>query len=138
MAKGRIFITRADKSRLTELIERTLREGGRDVAHLRGLGDELERAEVVEPREVPSDVVTMNSTVRISDLESGESLTCTLVYPDKANIDEGRLSILAAVGTALLGYRVGDVVEWAVPAGLRKMRIEALTYQPEAAGAYHL
>lgn len=138
MRQDMIYITRIDKSRLTELISRTLGEGGRDVAHLRGLGEELERANVVESNEIPNDVVTMNSTVRISDLETGDQSTYTLVYPDSANIDEGRLSILAPVATALLGYRVGDVIEWPVPAGMRKMRIEQLIFQPEAAGQPHL
>lgn len=137
MRQDTIYITRTDKSRLTDLIQRTLREGGPDIAHLRSLGEELERAKVVESADVPNNVITMNSTVRISDLETGESFTYTLTYPDKANIDEGRLSILAAVGTGLLGYRVGDVVEWPVPAGIRKMRIDELVYQPEAAGVLH-
>ena len=134
MRQDTIFITRKDKSRLQELISRTLREGGRDVAHLRGLGDELERARIVESNEVPPDAVTMNSKVKIADLETGDRYTYTLVYPDDADIEQGRLSILAPVATALLGYRVGDVIEWPVPAGTRKMRIEELLFQPEAAG----
>lgn len=133
-----ITITRTDKLRLTDLILKTLREGGRDIGHLRDLGEELERAKVVESTEVPPNVVTMNSTVRISDLETGEQFTYTLVYPDRANIDEGRLSILAPVATALLGYRMGDVVEWPVPAGIRRMRIEELLFQPEATGLPHV
>jgi regulator of nucleoside diphosphate kinase len=134
MRQDTIYITRTDKSRLTDLIHKTLRDGGPDIAHLRALGDELERAKVVESAEVPADVITMNSTVRISDLETGEFFTYTLAYPDHANVDEGRISILAAVGTGLLGYRVGNVVEWPVPAGIRKMRVEEVLYQPEAAG----
>jgi len=135
MRQDIIYITRTDRSRLTDLIQRTLREGGPDIAHLRSLGEELERAKVVESADVPPNVITMNSTVRIHDLETNESFTYTLVYPEKANIDEGRLSILAAVGTGLLGYRVGDTIEWPVPAGIRKMRVDELVYQPEAAGA---
>jgi regulator of nucleoside diphosphate kinase len=133
-----IYITRTDKSRLTDLIVKTRNEGGRDIAHLRSLGEELERAHVVESNEIPSNVVTMNSTVKISDLESGEQFVYTLVYPDSADISGGRLSILAPVATGLLGYRVGDVVEWPVPAGIRKMKIDQILYQPEAAGAPHL
>jgi regulator of nucleoside diphosphate kinase len=138
MREGKIVITRTDRMRLAALIDRVVRQGGRDVQHLHDLGEELERADVVDSREIPPDVVTMNSTVRISDLETGDQFTYTLSYPDSANIDEGRISILAAVGTALLGYRAGDIVEWQVPAGIRRIRIEELIYQPEANGAHHL
>lgn len=138
MRQDVIYITKADKTRLVDLIMRVLREGNRDVAHLRDLGDELERAKVVESNQIPADIVTMNSRVKISDLESGEQFTYTLVYPDNANTDEGRLSILAPIATGLLGYRSGDVVEWPVPAGVRKMRIEKVEFQPEAAGQLHL
>lgn len=129
-----IQITRLDRSRLQELLVRILNEGGPDKAHLRDLGEELERATVVEPAQIPADVVTMNSKVRVTDLESNDSLDYEIVFPDKANIDEGRLSILAPVATALLGTRAGDIVEWQVPAGLRKLRVEKILFQPEAAG----
>lgn len=138
MSKDIIYITQTDKTRLVELITRTVREGGRDVAHLRSLGEELERARVVDSSDIPADVVTMNSTVRFSDSESGEQYTYTLAYPESANIDEGRISILSPIGTGLLGYRIGQVIEWPVPGGTRKLRIEQLVYQPEAAGDLHL
>lgn len=138
MRQDIITITRADKSRLTDLIHRILNEGGQDVAHLRALGEELERARIVESSEIPSNVVTMNSTVQISDLETEEQFTYTLVYPDNADTTDGRLSILAPVATGLLGYRVGDVVEWPIPAGIRKMRVDKIIFQPESAGLPHL
>jgi regulator of nucleoside diphosphate kinase len=99
---------------------------------------ELERARVVASREVSERVVTMNSRVVLRDLDSGQELTCRLSFPDEADVDAGRLSVLAPVGTAILGYREGAVVEWEVPAGTRRIRIEKLLYQPEAAGDYHL
>ena len=77
----------------------------------------------------------MNSTVRLRDLETGEEETYTLVYPDEADIGENKLSVLAPVGTALLGYRAGDVVEWPVPAGVRRFRIEEVVSQPRGARA---
>jgi regulator of nucleoside diphosphate kinase len=79
---------------------------------------------VVPRAELPPDVVTMNATVRLRDLETGEEETYTLVYPADADIAENKLSVLAPVGTALLGYRAGDVVEWPVPAGVSRFRIE--------------
>lgn len=129
-----IYITEADMKRLRPLIEGL--KNSRD--DLRGLQAELENARVVAPATVPPDVVTMNSKVRLSDLETHEEIVYTLVFPDQANIEQGKISVLAPVGTAMLGHRVGDEFEWAVPAGFVRFRVEAVLYQPEAAGHYHL
>lgn len=107
--------------------------GQREVNQLRG---ELERARVVPSRQVSERVVTMNSEVVLRDLESEQEFTCTLAYPDESDVDTGRISVLAPVGTAILGYREGTVVEWTVPAGTRRLRIEKILYQPEAAGDF--
>lgn len=80
----------------------------------------------------------MNSMVRLKDLDSGEEMTYTLVFPDMADISSKKISILAPIGTALIGYKVGDSIEWEVPAGIRKLKVEEIVYQPEAAGDYHL
>ncbi len=129
-----IYITEADMRRLQPLIEsmRTSRDD------LRGLQAELSQARVVAPKDVPPDVVTMNSKTRLRDLETGEEVTYTLVFPDQANIEQGRISVVAPVGTAMLGHRVGDEFEWEVPAGSVRLRVEEVLYQPEAAGHYHL
>lgn len=105
---------------------------------LRGLQSELLQARVVAPKDVPPDVVTMNSKARLRDLEDGEEVTYTLVFPDQANIEQGRISVVAPVGTAMLGHRVGDEFEWEVPAGSVRLRVEEVLYQPEASGHYHL
>lgn len=99
---------------------------------------ELERGDVVAPREVPKGVVTMNSRVRFRDLASRERETYTLVYPADADVENGRLSVLAPLGAALLGARVGDVVECRTPGGVRRLTVERVLYQPEAAGDFHL
>ena len=88
---------------------------------------------MVPRAEIPPDVVTMGSTVRLTDLQTGEEETYTLVYPNDADIDENKLSVLAPIGTALLGYRAGDVVEWPVPAGVRRFRVEEVLSQPARA-----
>jgi regulator of nucleoside diphosphate kinase len=106
--------------------------------HLKDLEAELDRALVVAPEDVPHDVVTMNSTVILQDLKTGEIETYTLVYPDRADILNNQLSVLAPVGTAVLGQRVGDVLRWRVPAGWRQLKIEQVVYQPEREGAFHL
>jgi regulator of nucleoside diphosphate kinase len=77
------------------------------------------------------------STFRLRNLDSDEEVVYTLGFPDEANSSNGKISILAPIETAELGYRVGDTVEWEVPAGLKRLRIEAIVYQPEAAGDFH-
>jgi regulator of nucleoside diphosphate kinase len=78
----------------------------------------------------------MNSTVRLRDLDADETLEFTLVYPRDADPDEGRVSVLAPIGTALIGYRAGDVIQWPVPAGTTRLKVEDVVYQPESAGHY--
>ena len=101
------------------------------------LASELDVADVVEATTVPADVVTMNSEVLVRDLDSEKEMTVTLVFPSEADLEQGKISILAPVGTALLGYRVGDTIEWKVPGRVRRLRVEKVLYQPEAAGDYH-
>lgn len=129
-----IYITEADMRRLRPLIDGM--KNSRD--DLRGLQAELLQARVVAPDAVPSDVITMNSKARLRDLDTGEEVTYTLVFPDQANIEQGRISVVAPIGTAMLGHRVGDDFEWKVPAGEVRLRVQEVLYQPEAAGHYHL
>ncbi len=139
-ARGRvtvqgIFIADDDRTRLADLVRRALDQNAQHTAYLEALAGELRRAQVVPRAEVPPDVVTMYSTVRLRDLETGEEETYTLVYPDEADIGTGKLSVLAPVGTALLGYRTGDVVEWPVPAGVTRFRVEEVVGRPRSARA---
>lgn len=134
MARESIVITREDKKRLLRVMPRLGTEYV-DREDLVLLGEELDRAVEVEPDDVPDDVVTLNSTVRVRDLESGSSMDYTIVMPGEANYEAGRISVLAPLGTALLGYRVGDEIEWEVPRGIRRLRIEAVLFQPEAAAS---
>ena len=80
----------------------------------------------------------MRSTVRLSDLSTAEEMVYWLAFPTEANFDEGKISILAPVGTAMLGYRRGDVIEWEVPSGVRRLKVEEVLHQPESKGDYHL
>lgn len=132
-----IQITDYDFERLRELLRTSKLAGESDDAFLK-LEKELERAEVVSSRKISADVVTMNSIVRIKDLDTNEEMILQLVFPSDSNLDERKISILAPVGTAILGYKVGDIVEWQVPAGIRRLRIEEVLYQPEAAGDFLL
>src|SRR5262245_21496884 len=128
-----IVVTRADLEKLRALIETPHARRRWEQMHLLALADELESAEVVDADAVPPDVVTMRSRVRVLDMVTGETATYTICYPIEADFAAGRLSILAPIGTALLGYREGDVIEWPVPGGVRVLKIEKLEHQPEAA-----
>jgi regulator of nucleoside diphosphate kinase len=131
------MITDFDYDRLTQLLD-SPRYRATHAMHLHELREELHRGEVVAPTRVPRGVVTMNSRFRVRDLEEDELDTYTLVFPDEADIDSGRVSVLAPLGTALLGTRAGDVVELNAPAGLRRLKVEKILYQPESAGDFHL
>jgi len=138
MKPRNICITEADKSRLEELIEVAGEFGRHDRKDLEALAHELARADIVAPKDVNPNVVTMNSRVVLQDINTGEEMNYVLVFPKDANVDMGAISVLAPIGTAILGYSKGDVIEWPVPAGMRRIRIEKILYQPEAAGDYHL
>jgi regulator of nucleoside diphosphate kinase len=134
-----IYITELDRQRLEKLIELAgQRDGLANYEYLRKLEQELDRAETVAPSEVPADVITMRSKVRVRDLDSGKELVYTLVFPTEADSGNGKISVLAPIGTAMLGYRVGSRIEWQVPSGVRRIKVEELLYQPEAAGDYNL
>lgn len=100
--------------------------------------NELHAAKIVEPFEVPDDIVTMNSIVRIKFLKTGKDIKFQIVYPDQANMKENKISIFSPVATALIGYKVSDEIDWMVPSGMTKIRIEEIIYQPEAEGNYEL
>jgi regulator of nucleoside diphosphate kinase len=138
MGERTIYVTEFDLKRLSSLLNGALSWDEKERDYLTRLEEELEWAQVVSPQEIPGDVVTMNSQARVRDLNSNEEMVFTLVFPAEADYERGRLSVLAPIGTALLGYRAGDIVEWEVPAGVRRLKIEQVLYQPEAAGDYHL
>ncbi len=141
MSEREIFITEFDRTRLQELIGVVETFGDRkrtELSHLIDLQEELDRATIVSSEKVPADTVTMNSRVLLRDIDTLAEMTYTLVFPRDADISKGNLSILAPVGTAILGYREGDVIEWEVPAGKRRLIIVKVLYQPEAAGDFHL
>ena len=134
-----IYITKPDHERLTKLIEIACeRESDANRKYLDSLEEELERAEVVQQKDLPADVITMRSTVRLKDLDTSEEMTYQLMFPTEANFDEGKISVLAPIGTAMIGYGHGDVIEWEVPSGVRRLRVEEVLYQPESKGEYHL
>lgn len=135
----KIHITSVDRDRLLRLIGKE-REFNNVInkEYLKNLELELASAQIVISQEIPKDVITMNSKVLLKDTSTAEEMVYSLVYPSEANLVEDKISILAPVGTAILGYREGDIIEWKVPDGLINLKVEKILYQPEAAGDYEL
>jgi|SRR4051812_9252790 regulator of nucleoside diphosphate kinase len=133
-----IRITENDLERLRELLHVGRSCAELDQNGLKALEEELDTASIVSARGVDQGVITMHSQVRVRNLESGEEMVFTLVYPRAADLEHGRISVLSPLGTLMLGYQVGDVVSWRIPDGVRKLKIVEVQYQPEAAGHLHL
>jgi regulator of nucleoside diphosphate kinase len=133
--RARLFITEADFSRLSALLESAKRFFLRDREHLSALEEELNRAEIVAPNKLPKHVITMNCRVRVTDLDTGTQAIYTLSFPRDADIAHDRISVLAPIGTALLGYRAGAVIDADVPRGKKRLRIEEVMppAQPQTA-----
>jgi len=136
MTQKKIYITTFDLDRLTDLIEAYRHSAHQKKIPIEILEKELERAEIVDPKKIPADVITMNSTAYLKDLNTGEEIIWTLVFPKDAKAEDHRISVMAPIGMALLGYRVGDVIEWGVPGGTRRLKVMQTLYQPEASGHY--
>lgn len=133
-SKPPIVISSLDLKRLDALLERMPPV---EAVQYEALRSELDRADVLDPSAIPADVVTMNSTVTFKDEDSGDELTITLVYPSGAGVP-GTVSIFAPVGSALLGLRVGQHIEWPTPDGRRRpLCVLDIEYQPESAGDLH-
>lgn len=132
-ATAGLVVTERDFDRLQKLAEAPSFRGNGSRA-LQPLHEELSRGARVPAEKVPSDVVTMRSQVRVRDVKTGQVDTYTVVYPHETDAEDGRISVLAPLGMALLGARVGATVEFNTPAGPRRVEIEKLLYQPEAAG----
>ncbi len=134
LEKRKTYVTESDKAKLEDLLDYVKNVHTRDRDYVETLEEELEHAEVVTAADILPDVVTMNSQVRVRDLDTKKVVVYRLVFPWDADYSRERISILAPIGTALLGYRVGDVIEWKVPSGTRRLKVESVSYQPEAAG----
>jgi regulator of nucleoside diphosphate kinase len=126
-----------DRMRLAGLIK-LLREQPGKQEGLDALKDKLERARIIKPEEVPPSLVTMNSEVTLTDLDTGERLTLGVVFPAAADPAAGKISVLEPIGLALLGSAEGAELEWPVPGGKRRLRLVKVSFQPEAAGIYNL
>jgi len=129
-----LFISHPDHLKLRLLLSGALNAGAASQA-LRNLRDELDRATIVDPAAFPTDVVTLDSAVEFEDLETGEIEEYTITFPERADVDAGRISVLAPIGTALIGCRVGSVVNWSTPGGVRRLKVRRVTAPAATAAA---
>ena len=130
--ENEIIVTARDHAELSSVIAVAGKVSQRVKWELRLLENELRRARIVAPEEVPPDVITINTRAELLDLETSERMEFTLVLPANENVNDGKISVLAPLGTAMLGYRVGDEFVWHVPHGLRRLKVTKLHLQPEA------
>jgi len=138
MSNKSIQITEFDLQRLNKLLREAEHTDYRGSEYLDKLRAELDHAQIVPSQAISQEIVTMNSIVVLFDLATRKKETYTLVFPEDADIGQGKISILAPVGTAMLGCKIGDSFESKVPAGKRRLKVKRILYQPEAAGDYHL
>ena len=133
-----IIVNRLDYLRIIKQIDEARLNKTIDVSEAEKLLHELNSAIILDPDKIPGDVVTMNSVIKISFADSGKQQEFKIVYPNDSNFKEKKVSIFSPIATALIGFRVGDLIEWIVPGGLTKIRIDEIIYQPEASGNFTL
>jgi regulator of nucleoside diphosphate kinase len=131
-----IYITQHDLQRLKKLLNDVSKEDHDKDFSVQELKNEMNRAHVVSPKEVPENVITMNSRVLMRDVYSGKDMTLWLVFPDKMDAVKKPVSILSPLGTAMIGYKVGDVFTWESPTGKKQIEVLDILYQPERVGNF--
>jgi regulator of nucleoside diphosphate kinase len=137
-AMQQIIISSKDAVRIQSSIDKARSGGIHAPINLQPLANEINNAKRVDPEKMPPDVVTMNSIVVLQNLKTNKTLQVQIVYPEEADMSKNKVSIFAPVGTALLGYRIGDTVKWKVPSGIVEFKILELIYQPESSKNYDL
>lgn len=135
---NRIILSSLDYKRIYDSIRKAQDNGSISNNEAESLAAELKQATIMEPEEMPHNVVTMNSQVKISFVDSGKEVELKIVYPRDADIKENLISIFSPIAAALIGYSEGDIIDWIVPSGPTRIRIDKIVYQPEAAGQYEL
>jgi regulator of nucleoside diphosphate kinase len=137
MKEQAIIMTWPDHARLTELVDaQRYVNQGTDSKAFQQLRRELERAQLVTEKDIPTDVVTMDSQVQVFDLEMGDQYVFTLSWPYQQKTADDRINVLAPLGMALLGSRVGQEIEWPLPDGTCRLRVEEVLFQPESNTMY--
>lgn len=132
----KITITATDRHRILQCLDGISKsQDKRDLPYIQYLEKEVMRAQIIlDPYEIPDDIITMRSQVTLKNMTTQALLDCTLVYPSECDPEHGRISVLAPLGATMMGYRVGDSFEVDLPNGRTAYMVSAIAYQPEAAG----
>jgi len=138
MKQNQIVLSRLDRQRIKKCIEEEKQKGTINEHEINRLVYELENALIVDPRKIPQDIVSMNSEVKISFINYPDQVKLKIVYPNEANIKEGKISVFSPIANAILGRKIGDQVTWIAPSEGTSFKIDEIIYQPEAAGHYHV
>ncbi len=134
--EGKIKITELDHLRLSKEVIIARNEKNIELKNLEMLVREIKRAEKVDSKAIAPEFVTMNSVVQVENEETKHPMTIKIVYPKEANFKKGYVSVFSPLGSALLGYKVGDTVQFEAPKGIINIKILRIDYQPEANGDY--
>lgn len=124
-----IYISSGDHRILSRIVNELLLSGEKVPSSIHKLRDELNRAEILNASEISPKTVVLNALVKLRDLETDELEEWILTLPNDANSDQKRISVLAPVGTAILGFSVGDEIEWEMPNGTRTLKIEHVQHK---------
>jgi regulator of nucleoside diphosphate kinase len=135
MQQQTVRVTDFDSRRLRTVIEGSRATDRRDAESVNLLERQLADAEITPAERIDPDVVTINSEVRVSDLDSPKTITFRVVFPSEAGTAPGEVSVLAPLGMAVLGRKVGDEVTWQTPGGVRRLKVDHVIYQPEREGS---
>ncbi len=127
MISKTIYLTTEDHNRLQKIVNQLIESGDKSET-IKNLQYELKRAVIVQASALPDTVAALYSTVRLKDLETGEVDEWTLTMPEDADTDKQRLSVLAPVGTAIIGLSTGDDFDWETPGGIRRLKIESVVH----------
>lgn len=131
-----IKITNLDYIRLSKLVESAKNKQNIELKNINTLFNEIRRAEKIDSKKISPKIITMNSVVKILNEETKNQIIIKVVYPEEADFKKGFISILSPLGTALLGYEIGDKVFFNAPKGKVKITIQDIKYQPESEGNY--
>lgn len=133
-----IMLTQTDYERLKGVLQTYGGTATNEKKSIHSLRVDIERAKKVASEKIPAQVVTMNSKIRVRNVSNNKMIDMTLVYPNDADVKQQKVSVLAPVGAAVLGYSIGDTITWQMPTGTSELKIEEIYYQPEASGHYNI
>lgn len=137
--RKQIVLTEQDHKRLCQILDVDQAFGDHKNGNcLKQLNQDLEKARIVAPSDIPADVITMNSKIVLLDESDKSTEEWVLCFPQTADIYENKISVLSPLGIELLGSKMNDVIEWETPRGVNKAKVQSISYQPEAAGDFHL